>query len=151
VAALKNSYCYWVASFIFYRPLHLRSSQSNGGRAAKGMEKKTFPMTRAVYINVLCVFLVFFTLCDSINATAVISIDFGEDIRIGLIKVGQRSPMDLVLNEESNRKSASLLAITKDEVFVSTEAKNIVHQCCCWHLIFIGFRQVGIQRTRMAC
>ena len=58
--------------------------------------------------------------------TAVISIDFGEDIRIGLIKVGQRSPMDLVLNEESMRKSASVVAITKEEVFVSTSAKHIV-------------------------
>ena len=61
-----------------------------------------------------------------VNATAVISIDFGEEIRVGLIKVGQRSPMDLVLNEESMRKSSAVVAITKDEVFVNTSAKNIV-------------------------
>ena len=69
------------------------------------------------------IFLLFVFYC---HATAVISIDFGEDIRIGLIKVGQRSPMDLVLNEESMRKSTSIVAITKDEVFVSNSAKHIV-------------------------
>jgi hypothetical protein len=74
--------------------------------------------------------LVSFVLASSLffyhEATAVISIDFGEDIRIGLIKVGQHNLMDLVLNEESMRKSSAILAITKDEVFVSTTARAIV-------------------------
>lgn len=77
-------------------------------------------------------FLIFIILllCTQIaHQRAVIGIDLGtEFLKIGLVKPG--TPIDIVLNEQSKRKTESVIAFDDDERFIGMLANEKVSGLC---------------------
>lgn len=79
-------------------------------------------------ILILILFECYFIYC------LVIGIDFGsESFKVSLVKP---KLFDVILNEQSNRKTPSVVAFDQDEILFGTEAKNLVNNILFYKINF---------------
>ena len=78
-------------------------------------------MKQVNYILIILLLSIF----TIVNSRAALGIDFGSEfIKVAVVKVG--SPIDLILNENSKRKSENMIGLLGKDRFFSSNAKTKV-------------------------
>jgi hypothetical protein len=71
------------------------------------------------------VVILLITFLNLVNSRAALGIDFGSEyVKVAVVKIG--SPIDLILNEASKRKSENMIGILGKDRFFASHAKTKV-------------------------